>query len=82
MKTNTLLKTFLTAAISFVSLASSACWYKYWTHNDYIFGINNFVQHTTAEKLATGSEVQYTVQNNQMVDLPISVSINLESNLK
>lgn len=82
MKTNTLLKTFLAAAISFASLASSACWYKYWTYNDYIFGINNFVQHTAAVVDNTNAEIEYMVTNNQVVDLPISVSINLEHNLK
>ena len=72
-------KILLSALVSLATLTSSACWYKYWHFNDYIFGVNNFENHTTAELLEK-NEIQYTVKNNQVVDLPISISIHLDSN--
>ena len=71
-------KILLSALISLATLTSSACWYKYWQFNDYIFGVNNYENHTTAV-LNQNNEIQYTVKNNQIVDLPISISINLDS---
>jgi hypothetical protein len=77
MKTN-IFKTLLAATMVFVATTASACWYKYTQYNDYIYGINNFINHTMVSD--NGSDVTFMVQNNQIVDLPCSVSINLEQN--
>lgn len=62
----------------FAATTTSACWYKYTQYNDYIYGINNFINHTMVND--NGSDITFMVQNNQIVDLPCSVSINLEQN--
>jgi hypothetical protein len=77
MKTN-IFKILLAVSTAFIVTTASACWYKYTQYNDYIYGINNFINHTIVND--NGSEVTFTVKNNQIVDLPCSVSINLEQN--
>lgn len=76
MKSHTFTKLFLMTTFAFISYISSACWFKYIQYNDYIYGINNFINHTMVND--NGSDVTFAVQNNQTVDFPCSVSINLE----
>jgi hypothetical protein len=51
MKKNIFFKLGIASFITFASLTSSACWYKIWKYNDYIYGINNFENHTMVQNV-------------------------------
>lgn len=76
-KTSTIFLTVLFAATT-----AFGCWYNKISYNDYIFGVNNFERH--AEATITKDEnnkptTAYRVQNNMIVDFPLTVTMKLVS---
>jgi hypothetical protein len=51
MKKNIFFKLGIASFITFASLTVSACWYKIWKYNDYIYGINNFENHIIVQNI-------------------------------
>ena len=78
---NTIIKSIFAILFSMTALTSHACWYKYWQFNDYIVGINNYENHTMSE-VQQDDTIKYTIKNNQKVDLPLSIAIKLDHNMK
>ena len=77
----TTIKKLLTGAIIFATTAAFACWYNTTYYNDYIYGINNYENHTTAIANASNSSTtDYVVKNNMIVDFPLSISMKLAAN--
>lgn len=83
MMKNKLLATLATAIL--VTTSAFGCWYNRISYNDYIFGVNNFERHTeaTITKGSDGKAVtKYKVENNMVVDFPVTVTMKLVSDSK
>jgi len=77
---NKLLATFTAAVLA--TTTAFGCWYNRISYNDYIFGVNNFERHTeaTVTKGGDGKAVTtYHVENNMVVDFPVTVTMKLVS---
>jgi hypothetical protein len=76
------MKKLIALLIASISYVSSACWYRYYNYEDYIYGINNFDRFASIEFVTESGKQssKYTVKNNMVVDLPLSVSMKLVSN--
>ena len=64
------------------TMSTLACWYQRINYNDYIYAINTYERHVI-ETESVNSKITktiYTVKNNQIVDLPMTVSMKLVSN--
>ena len=79
------MKKLIAIAAIFASLAANACWYYFYQYEDFIKGINNFQRHANAEIVTWNDHgqpvrtTQYSVENNLVVDFPITVSVKLVS---
>jgi hypothetical protein len=79
---NMSIKKIISCAIFFATTAVYACWYNTIYNNDYIYGINNYENHTTATvNDNTPTTTDYVVKNNMIIDFPLSISIKLDSNV-
>lgn len=70
------------AATVLAATTAFGCWYNRISYNDYIFGVNNFERHTeaTVTKGGDGKAVTtYHVENNMVVDFPVTVTMKLVS---
>ena len=70
------------AVAVFAAVQSFGCWYNRINYNDYIFGLNNFEQHTWASSATDPHGKALTtfhIRNNMVVDFPVTASIKLVS---
>lgn len=72
-------RTLIAYAFSLFALCSYACWYNTHYYNDYIFAINTGVHVPSVEIVDEGftRHLTYTVTNNIVVDLPLTVAVKL-----
>ena len=57
------------------------CWYNRISYNDYIYGVNSFERHAeaTIAKEDGKATTTYHIENNMVVDFPVTVSVKLVS---
>ena len=65
-----------------IAAQAFGCWYNRISYNDYIFGVNSFERHTEATISKGGdgkATTTYSIENNMVVDFPITVTVKLVS---
>ena len=78
------MKTKILTAISTIAFSITAafgCWYNRISYNDYIYGVNSFERHAeaTITKEDGKATTTYHIENNMVVDFPVTVSVKLVS---